>query len=159
MKRGRYMKKIAVCLVAFGIACGSALAALDAYDSMTYTEISTIKDSAAGVTVTNATIDAAALRKGINALIVYMGSSSTNGTAEFGASATLQHNTVTNGNSFYTVTNGAGSAVVATSYGTNSVGTVTVFKIESEKLKRYVRLVTLSTNDSSRIGATLVSPK
>ncbi len=152
------MKHIAVGVVASVIACGSVFAALDAYDTMTYTEISTLKDSTIG-TVTNTTVDAAALRKGINAFIVYMGSSSTNGSAIFGASATLQHSTTTNASGFYTVTNGAGTAIVATSFGTNAVGTVTTFKIESENLKRYLRLVTVSTNDRCRIGATLVSPK
>lgn len=145
------MKKLVFVFTAAALLAGSALAALDLYDTVTAKTISTLKSSFG--TETNSVVDVAQA-KGVCNLFVTM-SAGVASNATFGASATLTTCATTNG-TFVNVTNGAGSVVRATCYSVSGTGTVTSIKVEAQKLSRYVKLVTVSTNDVSHIGAVLL---
>lgn len=150
------MKKALISMAAiFVIGAVAVFAAFDTYDSVTVKTISTLK-SATG-TQTNTVVDLAGAYKGVCNFIAYITSADTNA-ANFGASATLTH-CATSGGTYAVVTNGAGSAVTATCFGYAGTGTVTSIKLESENLLRYVKLVTVSTNDTCDIGAVLLYSK
>lgn len=149
------MKKIIVILTAVLIAPAPAVfAALDAYDSVTVKSISTLKLATGAQT--NAAVDVAGA-KGICNFIVAIGPAYTNA-ANFGASATLRHCASSTG-TYLPVTNGAAAEVTVTGAGVSGTGAVTSVKVEAEKLLRYVKLFTVSTNDTCDIGAVLLYSK
>ena len=146
------MKRFLIAAVA--LCAVVALAGLDTYDTVTVKTISTPK-VASGVQ-TNAAVDVAAA-KGICNFIVTIGPAYTNA-ADFGASATLRHCASSTG-TYLPVTNGAASEVTVTGAGIAGTGSVTSVKVEAEKLLRYVKLYTVSTNDQCSIGAVLLYSK
>jgi hypothetical protein len=136
------------------VLAGAAWAALDAYDTMTLTTVSTVKTCVG--TQTNAAVDVSGA-KGICNFLVIFAAENVN-TASFAATGTLWH-CASSGGTYAVVTNGAGSAVRATYSGINATGQVTSIKIESENLLRYVKFITSANTGTNDMGAVLISPK
>jgi hypothetical protein len=145
------MKKalIFAALVALVLVGVPAFAGLDAYDSVTVTTVSLPK-TATGVQ-TNAAVDMYAA-KGKGSLILTFSAADTNA-ADFGASAALYTSAASAGT--YTAVTGASAA----SAGVAGTGTVSTVAVDASALKRYVKLFTVATNDTCRIGAVIVFPK
>ncbi len=146
---GMPMKKLLIFAALAALAVVPAFAGLDAYDAITITTVSAPK-TATGVE-TNAAVDMAAA-KGKGSLVIHISAADTNA-ADFGASAVLKTCATSAGS--YTAVSGA-SAVTSAHAGT---GAITQVAVDASSLSRYVKLFTVSTNDTCRISATLVFPK
>ena len=151
------MRKILMAGMAAVLIAGVAIAGLDVYDTVTVNTIKSIET--ADGTETNAYVDIAAA-KGIGNYIVMIGAGYTNATA-YTNTVTLYHCATTNG-TYLVVTNGSGSAV-STVCDASVVGVGTgkyeSVKIESEVLKRYLKLYTVTAHDKGDVGAVLLFRK
>ena len=149
------MKKTMILAAMSAMLAGAALAALDAYDTMNTYQVSLPKTATGSQSNTVCDVVAA---KGVCNVILILGPSSTNNNVgTFTNSATLR-TSATSGGAYTIVTNGAGTAVSATA--TNvTTGTNVAFKVEADKLLRYVKLYTTSNGDTSTIGAVMIAPK
>ena len=149
------MKRFFVSLIALAAMALTARAALDTYDSVTVKTLGRPTLVAVDTTVTNTAVDIAGA-KGIGNLIVTVGAGATNA-ADYVCTVTLKHATASNG-TFTTVTNGAGTAMVFTTAESNGVGRIVSSKLETEVLKRYLRLeASAAGQDGSFGGAFLYS--
>ena len=131
-----------------------AFAAMDVYDTVTVKTLSVPR--LVTTAYTNAVVDVATAKGNCN-VIIYLGPATTNA-ADYSCTATLKHSTTTDG-TYVTVTNGAGSAVSATTTNHAGVGTVTSIKLEAEKLSRFVKLYVENENDTGEAGAVLLYSK
>jgi hypothetical protein len=139
------MRKFLGIFVAVLMVAGLALAALDAYDSMTYKTVLAPTVAVLNTAQTNSYVDIVG-RKGIGTAVLAVGPASTNA-ANFGCNLVLEHCATTNG-TYATVTNLSAA-----------VGTVTAFKLDMQALNRYLRTKVTSTNDACVVSAVVVYPK
>jgi hypothetical protein len=85
-------------------------------------------------------------------LIITISAADTNA-ADFGASATLK--TCATAAGAYTAVSGATASTLAHA----GTGAITSVKVDASSLSRYVKLFTVSTNDTCRISAVLLYSK
>jgi hypothetical protein len=142
------MKKLLIAL-AIALCSGLSYAGLNAYDAVTVTTISS--PLVADGVQTNAAVDMANA-KGKGSLIITISAADTNA-ATFGASATLMTSATSAGT--YTAVSGASASTLLHA----GTGIVSQVAVDASALSRYVKLFTVSTNDTCRISAVLVFPK
>ena len=148
------MKRSCLMIAAMIALAVSAYAQMDVYDTVTVKTLS-VPTLVTGTT-SNSVVDVAAAKGNCNVLF-FLGAATTNAT-DYTCTATLKHS-ATSGGAYITVTNGAGSAVVATTTNCAGVGAISSVKVEAEQLKRYVRLYVTTANDSGEVGAVLLYKK
>jgi hypothetical protein len=142
------MKKFLIAMAAL-VCSGVANAGLNAYDAVTVTTVSLPKVATGAET--NAAVDMANA-KGKGSLIITISAADTNA-VDFGASATLRTSATSAGT--YVAVSGATASTLAHA----GTGVITQVAVDASALSRYVKLFTVSTNDTCRIGAVLVFPK
>jgi hypothetical protein len=106
-------------------------------------------------TITGSAVDTVNY-KGFGTVVVSIGAP-VNSATNFAATVTIQHAAASTG-TYVTVTNSAGSALIATASG-NAAGAVTRLPYEFGKGGRYIRAVVTTTNDAAAVAVTLNSFK
>lgn len=140
------MKKILICLI---VACFSAVGfagGLNTYDGVTYTTLQAPARVAAETAITSTAVNVSAL-KGNATVILTVAPPSTN-LISYGASIQVQ-DSATGSTAWSNVT-----ALVAV--GRTNVATVSTLKLDTATVRKYLRTIATSTNDSTVVSGMIV---
>ncbi len=140
------MKKILICLI---VACFAAIGfagGLNTYDGITYTTLQAPKSVPAATAITSTAVNVSAL-KGNATVILTVAPPSTN-LISYGASIQVQDSS--DGSTAWSNV----TALVAV--GRTNVATVSTLKIDTATVRKYLRTVATSTNDSTYVSGMIV---
>jgi len=144
-----FMKKFLISVLVLLAGTGVSMAALDAYNSV---QAVTIQAPLAVSAVTTGAVVDVAGAKGVCNLVLTVGAAHTNA-VNFGASVSLITSAVSTG------TYAAVSGATLASTGNAGTGTVSAINVDASALKRYVKSVTVVSNDTTDVSAMLIYSK